>query len=104
MIDWENIERCQDAGVNAFELNFSYLNSHHERKMSAVIGQDPAIIKEVCGRVIKFGYGMAKDLSEGLLEFMEGKGFETIDDSKGLSLSYFTTLAELVRSGTAMIS
>jgi dihydropyrimidine dehydrogenase (NADP+)/dihydropyrimidine dehydrogenase (NAD+) subunit PreA len=52
---------------------------------------------QVCTGVMKFGYGMAKDLCEGLLEFMEGKGFETINESKGLSLPYFTTHAELVR-------
>jgi hypothetical protein len=46
---------------------------------------------------MKFGYGMVTDLCEGLLGFMEGKGFETIDDFKGLSLPYFNTHAELVR-------
>ena len=46
---------------------------------------------------MKFGYGMAKELCEGLLEFMEGKGFDTISDFKGLSLPYFTSHAELVR-------
>lgn len=52
---------------------------------------------QVCTGVMKFGYGMAKELCEGLLESMEGKGFNTIDDFKGLSLPYFTTHAELVR-------
>jgi dihydropyrimidine dehydrogenase (NADP+)/dihydropyrimidine dehydrogenase (NAD+) subunit PreA len=56
---------------------------------------------QVCTGVMKFGYGMAKELGEGLLEFMEGKGFETLDDFKGLSLPYFTTHAELVRMQTA---
>jgi hypothetical protein len=52
---------------------------------------------QVCTGVMKFGYGMAKDLCEGLLEFMESKDFDTIDDFKGISLPYFTTHAELVR-------
>ena len=52
---------------------------------------------QVCTGVMKFGYGMVKDLCEGLLAFMEGKGFDAIDDFKGLSLPYFTTHAELVR-------
>jgi len=56
---------------------------------------------QVCTGVMKFGYGMAKDLSEGLLAFMEKKGFNTIDEFKGLSLPYFTTHAELVRMQTA---
>ena len=34
---------------------------------------------QVCTGVMKFGYGMAKDLCEGLLAFMEGKGFETLE-------------------------
>jgi dihydropyrimidine dehydrogenase (NADP+)/dihydropyrimidine dehydrogenase (NAD+) subunit PreA len=55
---------------------------------------------QVCTGVMKFGYGMVTNLCEELLEFMEGKGFETIADFKGLSLPYFTTHAELVRMQT----
>jgi len=217
----EIVERCQDAGVDAFELNFSCPHGLPERKMGAAMGQDPVILEEVCGwvmgvakipvwakmtpnvthieeptaaalragcqgvsaintirsvmgvnletlrpeptvegyttpggysskavkpialrmcmeiaqlikkdfpgrtlsglggvetgadaaqfillgsdtvqvctGVMKFGYGMVKDLNAGLLAFMESKGFETISDFKGLSLPYFTTHAELVR-------
>lgn len=49
---------------------------------------------------MKFGYGMVSKLCDELLEFMEGKGFVTIADFKGLSLLYFTTHAELVRIQT----
>jgi dihydropyrimidine dehydrogenase (NADP+)/dihydropyrimidine dehydrogenase (NAD+) subunit PreA len=52
---------------------------------------------QVCTGVMKFGYPMVKQLCEELLEFMESKGFETLDDFKGHSLGYFTTHAELVR-------
>lgn len=217
----EITERCQDAGVDAFELNFSCPHGLPERKMGAAMGQNPAILEEVCGwvmgvakvpvwakmtpnvthieeptaaalragcqgvsaintirsvmgvnletlrpeptvegyttpggysskavkpialrmvmeiatlirkefpgrtlsgiggvetgadaaqfillgadtvqvctGVMKFGYGMVKDLCEGLLSFMESKGFETLEDFKGHSLQYFTTHAELVR-------
>jgi len=217
----EIVERCQDAGVDAFELNFSCPHGLPERKMGAAMGENPEILEEVCGwvmgaakipvwakmtpnvthieepsaaalragcqgisaintirsvmgvnldtlrpeptvegyttpggysskavkpialrmvmeiaqmikkdfpgrslsaiggvesgadaaqyillggdtvqvctGVMKFGYGMVKELCEGLLRFMEGKGFETISDFKGLSLPYFTTHAELVR-------
>ncbi len=216
----EIIERCQDAGVDAFELNFSCPHGLPERKMGAAMGEDPAILKEVCGwvmdvskipvwakmtpnvthiedpsaaalgagchgisaintirsvmgvdldtlrpepsvegyttpggysskavkpialrmvmeiaqlirkeypgrtlsaiggvetgedaaqfillggdtvqvctGVMKFGYGMVKELNEQLLAFMEKKGFETIADFKGYSLDYFTTHADLV--------
>jgi len=217
----ELIERCQDAGVDAFELNFSCPHGMPERKMGAAMGQDPEMLEEVCGwvmgaskipvwakmtpnvthieeptaaafragchgvsaintirsvigvnldtlrpepsvegystpggysskavkpialrmvmeiaqlikkdfpgrslsglggvetgadaaqfillgsdtvqvctGVMKFGYGMVEGLCNELLEFMEGKGFETIDDFKGASLPYFTTHTELVR-------
>ena len=56
---------------------------------------------QVCTGVMKFGYGMVKQLCDELLAFMEGKGFETLDDFKGHSLQYFTTHAELVRMQTA---
>jgi dihydropyrimidine dehydrogenase (NADP+)/dihydropyrimidine dehydrogenase (NAD+) subunit PreA len=47
----EIIERCQDAGVDAFELNFSCPHGLPERKMGAAMGQDPEILEEVCGWV-----------------------------------------------------
>lgn len=47
----EIVERCQDAGVDAFELNFSCPHGLPERRMGAAMGQDPAILEEVCGWV-----------------------------------------------------
>ncbi|MEM7602977.1 MAG: NAD-dependent dihydropyrimidine dehydrogenase subunit PreA, partial [Verrucomicrobiota bacterium] len=220
----EIVERCQDAGVDAFELNFSCPHGLPERKMGAAMGQDPEILEEVCSwvnevatipvwakmtpnvthieeptraalaagcegvsaintirsvmgvdlktlrpmptvegyttpggyssravkpialrmvmeiaqmireefpgktvsaiggvetghdaaefilmggdtvqvctGVMKFGYGHVQKMCDELLEFMEEKGFETIDDFKGHALSYFKTHAELVRMQT----
>lgn len=47
----EIIERCQDAGVDAFELNFSCPHGLPERKMGSAMGQAPDIVEEVCGWV-----------------------------------------------------
>lgn len=47
----EIIQRCQDAGVDAFELNFSCPHGLPERKMGSAMGQDPRILEEVCGWV-----------------------------------------------------
>ncbi|HEX8310252.1 MAG TPA: NAD-dependent dihydropyrimidine dehydrogenase subunit PreA [Chthoniobacteraceae bacterium] len=47
----EIVERCQDAGVDAFELNFSCPHGLPERKMGAAMGQCPEILEEVCGWV-----------------------------------------------------
>ncbi|HVZ94722.1 MAG TPA: NAD-dependent dihydropyrimidine dehydrogenase subunit PreA [Phycisphaerales bacterium] len=47
----EIVERCQDAGADAFELNFSCPHGLPERKMGAAMGQDPDILREVCGWV-----------------------------------------------------
>lgn len=47
----EIIERCQAAGVDGFELNFSCPHGLPERKMGAAMGQDPDILEEVCGWV-----------------------------------------------------
>src|SRR5215471_11858406 len=49
----EIVERCQDVGVDAFELNFSCPHGLPERKMGAAMGQDCAIMEEVCGWVMK---------------------------------------------------
>ena len=49
---WQEItERCQEAGVDAFELNFSCPHGLPERKMGAAMGQEPSIVREVCGWV-----------------------------------------------------
>src|SRR6202451_2687725 len=47
----EIVERCQNAGVDAFELNFSCPHGLPERKMGAAMGQDPEVLEEVCGWV-----------------------------------------------------
>jgi dihydroorotate dehydrogenase subfamily 1 len=44
----EIVERCQAAGVDAFELNFSCPHGLPERKMGAAMGQDPDVLEEVC--------------------------------------------------------
>src|SRR5208282_5771375 len=49
---FEIVERCQGAGVDGFELNFSCPHGLPERKMGAAMGQDPAILEEVCGWVM----------------------------------------------------
>ncbi|MFL6537288.1 MAG: NAD-dependent dihydropyrimidine dehydrogenase subunit PreA, partial [Chthoniobacterales bacterium] len=50
---FEIVERCQDAGVDAFECNFSCPHGLPERKMGAAMGQVPEILEEVCGWVMQ---------------------------------------------------
>ncbi len=51
---WHEItERCQDAGVDAFELNMSCPHGLPERKMGAAMGENPDILEEVCGWVME---------------------------------------------------
>lgn len=47
----EIIERCEAAGVDGFELNFSCPHGLPERKMGAAMGENPDILQEVCGWV-----------------------------------------------------
>jgi len=49
----ELVEMCEAAGVDGFELNFSCPHGLPERKMGAAMGQDPEILGEVCGWVMK---------------------------------------------------
>lgn len=49
----EIVERCQEAGVDAFELNMSCPHGLTERKMGAVMGENPDILEEVCGWVME---------------------------------------------------
>jgi dihydroorotate dehydrogenase subfamily 1 len=51
---WQEIvQRCQEVGVDSFELNFSCPHGLPERKMGAAMGQDPNILLEVCGWVMQ---------------------------------------------------
>jgi dihydroorotate dehydrogenase subfamily 1 len=48
----EIVERCQNVGVDGFELNFSCPHGLPERKMGAAMGENPEILHEVCGWVM----------------------------------------------------
>eukprot|EP01024_Parvocaulis_polyphysoides_P050436 TRINITY_DN4909_c0_g2_i4.p1 TRINITY_DN4909_c0_g2~~TRINITY_DN4909_c0_g2_i4.p1 ORF type:complete len:440 (+),score=48.62 TRINITY_DN4909_c0_g2_i4:46-1365(+) len=46
---WEEIiGRCQEVGVDAFEINFSCPHGMPERKMGMAMGQDCELLAEVC--------------------------------------------------------
>ena len=45
----EIVERCQDAGVDAFELNLSCPHGLPERKMGSAMGVNPDLVEEVTG-------------------------------------------------------
>ena len=49
----EMIGRCQEVGVDAFELNFSCPHGLPERKMGAAMGENSDIVGEVTGWVTK---------------------------------------------------
>jgi len=48
----EIVGRCEDTGVDAFELNFSCPHGLPERKMGAAMGENPEILQEVAGWVM----------------------------------------------------
>jgi dihydroorotate dehydrogenase subfamily 1 len=49
----EIVGRCQETGIDGFELNFSCPHGLPERKMGSAMGQDPDILKEVCQWVMQ---------------------------------------------------
>ncbi|MEM9587151.1 MAG: NAD-dependent dihydropyrimidine dehydrogenase subunit PreA, partial [Planctomycetota bacterium] len=48
---FEVVQRCEEAGVDMFECNFSCPHGLPERKMGAAMGENPDILAEVCGWV-----------------------------------------------------
>lgn len=51
---WQEIVgRCEEAGVDAFELNMSCPHGLPERRMGAAMGENPDILEEVCGWVME---------------------------------------------------
>ena len=47
----EIVKRVQETGVDAFELNLSCPHGLPERKMGMAMGEDPSLVREVCGWV-----------------------------------------------------
>ena len=47
----EIVQRTQETGIDAFELNLSCPHGLPERKMGMAMGEDPALVAEVCGWV-----------------------------------------------------
>jgi dihydropyrimidine dehydrogenase (NAD+) subunit PreA len=51
---WQHMaKKCEDAGAQMLELNYSCPHGMPERGMGAAIGQDPALSKEVTGWVVE---------------------------------------------------
>lgn len=49
-VAWEElIDRVEQTGIDAFEINFSCPHGMPERRMGAAVGQDCALLEEVCG-------------------------------------------------------
>ncbi|KAL6545605.1 Dihydropyrimidine dehydrogenase [NADP(+)] [Orobanche gracilis] len=47
---WEElIDRVEQTGIDALEINFSCPHGMPERKMGAAVGQDCSLLEEVCG-------------------------------------------------------
>ena len=49
----EMIQRCQEVGIDAFELNYSCPHGLPERKMGAAMGENPEIVGEVTSWVME---------------------------------------------------
>lgn len=49
----EIVERCQEAGVDGLECNFSCPHGLPERRMGSAMGENPEILEEVCGWVME---------------------------------------------------
>ncbi len=47
----EIVERCQESGIDALELNFSCPHGLPERKMGSAMGENPEVLEEVSGWV-----------------------------------------------------
>ncbi len=47
----EIVQRCEAAGVDGFELNLSCPHGLPEQRMGSAMGQDPELVREICGWV-----------------------------------------------------
>lgn len=52
---------------------------------------------QVCTAISRYGFGVVQAMQKGLLQYMERKGFETLDDMVGKSLPYIVDHSDLSR-------
>ena len=50
---FEMIQRCEEAGVDGFEMNLSCPHGLPERKMGMAMGEDPELVEEVTGWAVE---------------------------------------------------
>lgn len=59
---------------------------------------------QVCTAVMWFGFGLGRKLYAGLTEFMDRKGYNRIDDFKGIALEHLTTKTVAGSGSVAVIN
>ena len=82
----EDFDNCTISGIGGIETG-------EDAAQFILLG---AHTVQVCTGVMINGYSMVKEMSESLLSFMEKHSFETLDDFRGASLTFFSTHADLV--------
>lgn len=55
-----------------------------------------ASITPMCTKLLWDGFGVIKDINEGLLKFMEEQGYNTIDDMRGIAIQHLVTPDKLI--------
>ncbi len=91
------VKECAEVRRDRFpDRSISALGGIESGKDAAqfiLLGADTV---QVCTGVMKYGYGIIRQMKQELLAFMARHGFENIGQFRGHSLQYFTTHLDLV--------
>ena len=90
--------RCVAQLAQATGLPISATGGCYTWKDAAEFIAAGAQTVQVCSAVMENGYRIIDSLNQGLLNYMESKGFETIEDFRGKTLQYITQQIQLNRN------
>ena len=94
---WQKlVKMCQDAGVDAFELNFSCPHGMPERKMGGAMGQNPEMVGEVTKWVTEVSKVPVWAKMTPNITDINVPAFQAIDNGKAHGISLINTILSVI--------
>jgi dihydroorotate dehydrogenase subfamily 1 len=90
------LRHCMELAIKLPEMTLSGMGGVETAKDAAEFILMGSHTVQVCTGAMLQGYEMIEGLCEGLSDWMDERGFTSLDDFRGHSLQYFTTHADLV--------
>lgn len=89
--------RCVAQLAEATRLPISAMGGIYNWRDAAEFISLGAVTLQICSAVMENGYGIIRQMQSGLLKYMEGKSFASMDDFRGKALSNIVRQIDLSR-------